>query len=44
VTVNQFALLEADHPHPSAVRTSNVPVAPAAGGVADVAESENPHP
>jgi hypothetical protein len=44
VTVSQLALLAADHPHPSAVRTSKLPVPPAAGDVAEVADSENAHP
>ena len=44
VTVNQLALLAADHPQPSAVRTSKLPVPPAAGEVEEVVDSENAHP
>jgi hypothetical protein len=44
VMLSHVALLVADHPHPSAVRTSNVPFAPPADAVADVDDSENAHP
>jgi hypothetical protein len=45
VSVSQLvSLLAALQPHPSAVRTSNVPVPPPARTDADVADSENAHP
>jgi len=45
VTVSQpVSLLAAFHPHPSPVRTSNVPVPPPAGTDADVEDSEKAHP
>ena len=44
VTVNQLALLAADHPQPSDVRTSKLPAPPAADEVAAVVESEKVHP
>lgn len=44
VTLSQDALLEADHPQPSAVRTSNDPFPPPAGADADDEASENEHP
>ena len=45
VTVSQLgSLLAAFQAHPSAVRTSNVPVPPPAGTDADDAVSENAHP
>jgi hypothetical protein len=44
VTDSQFALLDADHPHPSVARTSNDPLPPPAGTEARFAESENVQP
>jgi hypothetical protein len=42
--LNQFALLFAAHPQPSAVFTSKLPDAPPAGADADVELSENVQP
>jgi hypothetical protein len=44
VIVSQLALLDADHPQPPAVRTSNDPAPPPAGLDADGADSENVQP
>jgi hypothetical protein len=44
VTDNQFALLDADQPHPLAVVTSNEPVPPPAGTDAEPADNENVQP